>query len=125
MIVEALLAQLDQPDHNGHIYTTACIDDAIINNKDAKNVFVYLDSSNCPVQCTIGRALNYHIKNNCLYATVDIKDDIFTEKDRLHMGEIGTLTLDIDGVVADDYKFGMIYKFENEGEDNDKRRSVR
>ena len=138
MIVEALIERLDQPNHNGHIYTTKCIDDAIINNKvvqerlhnntefvidgtksdNAKNVLAYLDSGDYSAQDIVGRVLNYYIKDNCLYATVDIKDDVFTEKDKLYMGGIGTI--DTDGVV-NDYEFGILYRYKVDKEKEERR----
>lgn len=128
MIAKVLLARLDEPNCNGHIYTTKCIEDAVINNKavqerldnntefvidgnksdDAKNVIDYLDSGNYPIHDIIGRVLNYYSENNCLYATIDFKDGTFTDK--IYMA--GTGYLDEDGII-NDYEFGAVYKFEN------------
>jgi hypothetical protein len=118
MIAKILLERLDEPNRNGHVYTTKCINDAIINNEavqerlhnkeefvidgnksdDAENVIDYLKSGSYPTQDLIGIVLNYYIKNNCLYATIDFKDDVFT--DNIYMAGIGCINK--DGII-DDY----------------------
>lgn len=126
MIAEALIERLDQPNRNGHIYSTKCIEDAIINNefiqkrvrdgqefiiygnksKNAENVISCVAGGNYPVSDIIGKVLKYYIKDNCLYATIDFKDDFFTDK----VFMAGTGNLSEDGVI-DNYEFGVVFSW--------------
>lgn len=131
MYLEILIEKLNTPNRNGHIYTTQCINDAIINNplvqeridcgtefiidgnrtEDATNVIDYITSGACPADNIIGRVLEYYIRDDGLYALADIQDNILVN----HLWLAGTGYVDENGTM-NDYEFGTLYKFDNKEE---------
>ena len=73
--------RLDVPNRNGHIYTHRCIEEAIINNeaiqKEIDQGTCFIFSKPQDVGCKsindiCGKVLGFYIKNNVLYADIEI-----------------------------------------------------